>query len=170
MELCPENLSYLKPWCTLCRRYLRPWYYCTNWEPIELQNMCYISDVLFRNKVLCLRGCTEISKISLENLCDVYIFFVLLDFTKPTPFDTPDDVHTAGLDILCEHTQNKFSARLRGLRQIQNYAQKVLVEVHPLVRGKSYFLFWRVILKKWTKYTLFFARQSWMRLVESSNT
>ena len=26
---CPKKIAYLIPWCTLCRRYLMPWYYCT---------------------------------------------------------------------------------------------------------------------------------------------
>ena len=67
-------------------------------------------------------------------------------------------------------TQKKNAARPRELRQIQNYVQKALVEVHPLVRGKNHF-FWRVILKKIDeKCPKFFrAPHSLMRLVEISN-
>ena len=28
MTLCSGKFAYLMPWCTLCRRYLMPWYYC----------------------------------------------------------------------------------------------------------------------------------------------
>ena len=58
-------------------------------------------------------------------------------------------VCTAGLNVLFGHTQNQFAVRPRGLRWIWIYEWKALDEAHPMAaRNKSYFHFWRVILKK----------------------